>query len=271
MKCGPGARPPRARTARAAYSLAARSRSSRNALSSGCPPYSPMRAVCPHHPMHRHDDRERASSRTPFRLRAPRADCPRAIGDLAVAGRLAVGDAADGLEGVAREAADEPPVQRQVEVLPLAREVLVELLGGVGGDRVVIRAIGDAAQHARQPLEFGVEPVAQRMQGDDALVGRDDEDLADGGGVQAEATVRRCGHATILRAARAHAAVAAGGRCRGGPAAQTAPATRQRRLAEERPDQRACRPIARNSVGLHRATGRRRLGWLVCGEQKAAP
>ena len=100
--------------------------------------------------------------------------------------------------------------------LPLAGEVLVELLGGVGGDGVVVRAIGDAAQDARQPLEFVLEPVAQRVQGDDALVGGDDEDLADGGGVQEEATVRRCGHATILaRGPRRHPLTALRGCGRG--------------------------------------------------------
>ena len=110
----------------------------RNCLTSGCPPYSPSEPSDAHHPVHRHDDRERRR-RARGADGARRARAAREDRDLAVARRLAVRDVAHGLERGAGEAADEAPVEREVELAAVAGEVLVELRGGVGrGIRLVV-------------------------------------------------------------------------------------------------------------------------------------
>ena len=100
----------------------------RYCLTSGCPPYSPS------------EPSERTTRCTGTTIEngvvahaVPTARAARGTArrdrDLAVAGRLAVGDVAHGLERGARESADEAPVEREVELAALAGEVLVELRG----------------------------------------------------------------------------------------------------------------------------------------------
>ena len=119
-------------------------------------------------------------------------------GDLSVAGGLAVRDGLRGDEGVAVEAAHQAPGEGEVELAALAREVLVEPpRGGVGsGIRFVVLRKG--AEPAGDPLEFRVDRVVDGMEGHDAVVGRDDEDVADRRRMEAEARAGFRGHATIL-------------------------------------------------------------------------
>ena len=77
-------------------------------------------------------------------------------------------------------------------------EVLVELLRGIAG--IVVVAARHGPQGARElgQLREQVAVVAgavQDVRGDEPLVGRDEEDVADGGRVDGEA---RVGHGTIL-------------------------------------------------------------------------
>ena len=132
----------------------------RNFFTSGCPPYSPSEP----------SDRTTRWTGTTIEngvvahavptARAARG-LPASDGDLAVAGGLAVRDVADGLERGAREAAHQPPVERQVELGAGAGEVLVELRRG-GGRGIRLVMLGSRPEALRQRAGVRRRPRRER-------------------------------------------------------------------------------------------------------------
>ncbi len=130
--------------------------SSPPAMSPAYPPIDPSLRSTRWHG-HDHGDRIRAAGRARGARRAGLAGTGR---DVAVARHGAVRDAADRLLGGAHEPGRQAPVERHVEHLPLAREVLVQLAPHVVE---ASRLLGHLGLQARRDI---VQQVLARAEGD---------------------------------------------------------------------------------------------------------
>lgn len=135
-------------------------------------------------------DRRVGARRTDRAMRPRRPGLDR---DLTVARRLAVGDAGYRFQRVTGEAADETQVQRDLERRARPFEVLVHLAEQRVG--IVVDRCRLPAQALRPRCEDGAERRGEELEADEAGVARQNEGIAEGRGMDAEACR---GHVLIL-------------------------------------------------------------------------